>query len=505
MKFLGGVIAAAALGLILAASAGAAPKTHEVLVVGNNWDGTADVVDPRTFKKLIRLNIVPDKDERIAEIMMDPAAAGFFTGVNLLIGEGHNQYVDDAYTSHDGRYLYVSRPSFKDVVGIDLSTRKIVWRFQVDGYRSDHMGISPDGRTLLVSASTGNVVHAINTATGKEAWRFDSGDSPHENTFSEDGTRIFHASIGRVYTPTDDPPVENASKGARYFQIVDARTHKILRRVKMGELLAKAGYPNMSDAVRPMAIAPGEKRIYLQVSFLHGFVEYDVPGNRVLRVARLPVSEETQKMRRQDYILDSAHHGIAINPEGKKLCVAGTMSNYLAIVSRATFAYRIAARGERPYWVTNSGDGKYCFISFSGNDAIAAISYAKEKEVARIPVGDHPQRMRIGRIRCDYLGPRVDCVAPTISGLRVRRSKRRRYRLRARLSEPARVKIVIQRRKGGRWRTKRVLRNRRARKGVNRFRLGKLRKKGRYRVRVRATDAAGNVSKRRVKRFRIKR
>src|SRR5215208_2621401 len=154
----------AAVALLLASTAGAsAASTHEVLVVGNNWDGTADVVDPRTFKKLIRLNIVPDKDERIAEIMADPAAAGFFAGVNVLIGEGHDQYVDDAYTSHDGRYLYVSRPSFKDVVGIDLSTRKIVWRFQVDGYRSDHMGISPDGRTLLVSASTGNVVHALNT------------------------------------------------------------------------------------------------------------------------------------------------------------------------------------------------------------------------------------------------------------------------------------------------------------------------------------------------------
>jgi outer membrane protein assembly factor BamB len=75
----------------------------------------------------------------------------------------------------------VSRPSFKDVVAIDLATRKIAWRFQVDGYRSDHMAISPDGRTVPASASTGNVVHAIDTATGKEAWRFPSGDSPHEN------------------------------------------------------------------------------------------------------------------------------------------------------------------------------------------------------------------------------------------------------------------------------------------------------------------------------------
>ena len=127
------VTAIAALAL---APTAAAAATHPVLVVGNNWAGTADVVDPHTFQRLTRLNIIPDKDERMAEIMADPEAEGYFTGINLLIGEGHNQYVDDAFTSHDGRYLYVSRPSFKDVVAFDLSTRKIVWRFQVDGYRA---------------------------------------------------------------------------------------------------------------------------------------------------------------------------------------------------------------------------------------------------------------------------------------------------------------------------------------------------------------------------------
>ena len=158
----------------------------------------------------IRLNIIPDGEERLAEINSDPAAAGYFTGINLLIGEGNHQYVDDAFTSLDGRYLYVSRPSFKDVVAFDLATKQIVWRFQVDGYRSDHMAISPDGNTVLVSASTGNVVHAIDTATGKEAWRFESGDSPHENNYSADGNTIFHASIGLVYTPADEPALDSA-------------------------------------------------------------------------------------------------------------------------------------------------------------------------------------------------------------------------------------------------------------------------------------------------------
>ena len=73
------------------------------------------------------------------------------------------------------------------------------------------------------------------------------------------------------------------------------------------------------------------------------------------------------------------------------------MDDYAAIVTRNTFDYKlIQAAGEKPYWVTNSGDGRYCFISWSGSDRISAISYKLRKEVARVPVGDHPQRMRMG-------------------------------------------------------------------------------------------------------------
>jgi DNA-binding beta-propeller fold protein YncE len=489
--------AVAIAALAFAPGAAAAPPKHDVLVVGNNWDGTATVVDPRTFKPLTRLNIIPDADERKAEIMADPQAQGYFTGINLLIGEGHNQYVDDAFTSHDGRYLYVSRPSFKDVVAFDLSTRKIVWRFQVEGYRSDHMAISPDGRRLLVSASTANKVHVVDTATGKGVGEFASGDSPHENNYSRDGKRIFHASIGLVYTPADEPSMD-ASKGDRYFQVVDAKTNRILKRVDMGEKLEEAGYPDMSSAVRPMALSPDEKRVYLQISFFHGFVEYDLVHDKVLRVANLPISEEAKKLRRDQYVLDSAHHGIAMNPEGTKLCVAGTMSDYAAVVSRATFATRIAEHGEKPYWVTNSGDGRYCFVSFSGDDRVSVVSYAQEKEVASVPVGDHPQRMRMGVMRCDYIGPAVDCVAPRISRARVRRK-----RLRARISEPGLLRISVLRARRGHWARIRVVR-RRVRTGGNRFSIGRLPVAGRYHLRLRATDAAGNNSRTKRVRFRIR-
>ena len=389
-------------------AAGAAPasgkraKTRPILTVGNNWAGTADLVDPKRFKRLARIDIVPDLQQRLAEIRSDPARLAYFLAIRQAVGEGHDQFVDDAFTSPNGRLLYVSRPSLADVVAISLRTRRIVWRVRVEGYRSDHMAISRNGRRLLVSASTARKVHVIDTRAGRIVGSFESGDQPHENNFSKDGKRIFHASIGSVFTPTDDPLLDR-TKGDRWFEIVDARTLRVIKRIDMGAELAAAGYPNMSSAVRPMALSPDERFVYFQLSFLHGFVEYDLVAGRPTRIASLPLSEKAKTMRREEYLLDSAHHGLAINPSGRRLCVAGTMSDYAAIVSRRTFAYQLAAFGSKPYWATNSGDGRYCFVSFSGDDRVAAISYRTGRQVASIPVGDHPQRMRIGVIRRAFL------------------------------------------------------------------------------------------------------
>jgi hypothetical protein len=403
-------VLAASVALASASPAAAAPsQVAPVLFVGNNWDGTADVIkqggtpSKPTFARVARLNIIPDIDQRMAEILTDPVRLAYFLAIREFVGEGHDQYVDDMFSSKDGRLLVVSRPSLADVIGLDLNTGAIVWRFRVDGQRSDHMAMSPDGTRVAVSASTGNVVHILDTFTGQEVGRFPSGDSPHENNYSADGSRIFHASIGLVYTPADQPQFDS-TKGDRRFQIVDTATNQIVKQLDMGQKLAEAGYPDMSSAVRPMALSPDERFVYFQVSFFHGFAEYDFAQDRVTRVANLP--NEVPEMPRELYLLDSAHHGISMNPAGTRLCVAGTMSDYAAIVARDTFAYKQIHGGTKPYWSTNSADGRYCFVSWSGDDKISAISYKTGAEMAQVPVGDHPQRMRIGNVTRSWLQAR---------------------------------------------------------------------------------------------------
>jgi DNA-binding beta-propeller fold protein YncE len=384
--------------------AAAAPSLQEVMFVGNNWEGTVDVIKSSgTFAKLGRINVVPDKEQRLWEIYLNPVKLAFYLGIQAGPGEGHDQLVDDMYTTPDGSALVASRPSFADVVSIDLATGAVRWRFPVSGFRADHMAVSPDGTRVAVSASTSKTVHVLDITTGKQVGSFSTGDKPHENVFSGNGRYLWNMAIGNVETAMDDP-FWDWTKGDRHITVVDTTTFKIVKTIDMRARLDAFGRSDLSNAIRPAVFSPDESKLYFQVSFFNGLVEYDVATDKVTRVKTLPKNPNTTDDRTK-YVNDSRHHGLSISPDGSKLCVAGTMDDYVTVVNRSSLQEGTLVPAAKPYWATVSGDGLSCVISESEADQVSAISFATGKRVATVAVGDHPQRVRIGQLATGWTAP----------------------------------------------------------------------------------------------------
>lgn len=130
---------------------------RDVMFVGNNWSGTASIVDahdPMILKGGI--NLIPDKQQELNAIHWNPVKLFYFLAIRTGPGQGHDQFVDDMFSTPDGRFLAVSRPSFADVVWIDIAkavagrSDSIVVEQSINHYKQPCQGL-PSGKRFLVS------------------------------------------------------------------------------------------------------------------------------------------------------------------------------------------------------------------------------------------------------------------------------------------------------------------------------------------------------------------
>lgn len=387
----------AASSLLLAAALAATPTlttpanaagSHDVLVVGNAVAGTLSFVDASTLKNLGSFSVIPDLQQVFAgwnaaqwagyavanadEATVDPSVGG-------------TRYVDDFALSPDGTTVYVSRANLADVAAFDLVTHKELWTAPVDGIHADHLALSPDGTKVVVSATTSSDAQVYDAATGAQVGSFPTGTYPHQSTFTSDGKYLYNESIG----VTALPYVMNPLKGALQLEKVDASTLKVVKVWK---------FPY---GLRPFVIAPDGTTMYADLSYLNGFIKYDLNTGQTLATVKQPYSPAAAEEGYDSYPQNSAHHGIALSGDGTKLCDVGTIDDYTKIVDTGTFRTTATVdypAGSIPYWAANSADGAYCYVSLSAGNAVSVISYATGGEVARVPVGNFPQRERTASV-----------------------------------------------------------------------------------------------------------
>jgi len=349
-----------------------------VLAVGNSYDGTVDFIDAHTLRRLgPPLNVLPD-----GRTPRDPKQAALYP---IVIGrQGEYNYTQEIEFSPDGKTLYVSRGYLGDIAAFSVARRKLLWRVQLPDLRADHLAVSPDGRDVFASSLPGDSIYEVSTRTHQIVGSYAAGTWPHVIEFSPDGRYVYSGSLGDQLVPYGQ------YQGLHELVVVNART---LKRVRTYSFAA---------GVRPFAFASDGRELVVQLSYFNGFKVLNLKTGRIVRTVRLPLRGSARHLARQDYPNEAAHHGIAVS--GDTVCDAGTISNYVALVSLATGHLRkIINVGERPGEALTSLNGKFCFVTNRGptglnpphvraaaGDSVSAIDYLTGT-VRTIAVGRHPQ------------------------------------------------------------------------------------------------------------------
>lgn len=349
------------------------PARVPVVLVANAEGGTVSIVDAVAPRVLDTIDVVPDgRRGRLGTD--DPLQAT--VGQLLIEAAGGTNLAQDQDVSPDGRTLYVSRGHRGDVAAFDIASERLLWKVAVPGLRADHMTISPDGRRLYVSALTANKVVVIDTLARAIVARLTSGQWPHDNHLSADGTRLYNASIGTIVAPET---VRRALGKPYRLTVTDTRTLQIRRTY------------DLPAGIRPIVLARDERTMYAQFSHFHGIGQVDLTTGRVVRAVSLPVDAGVTE---DDYDFEAPHHGLAVSHDESLLCAAGRASDYVALVSTAALAPVANIEvGDAPGWAATGPDGRFCFVPNTRADTLSVISYAERREVARLAVGDGPKQI----------------------------------------------------------------------------------------------------------------
>lgn len=292
-----------------------------------------------------------------------------------VVGEieiGH--YMDYVAKSPDNRTLYVNRingdlPGSRapnvgvdgELIAIDPRTDEIQWRIDMDGM-THHMSVSKDGRHVFVPYYDTWWVAVVDVQKRQIIKKIWIGHGGHGSKVSHDGRRLYVGSMmNDMLTVIDTDKLE----------VIDAF--------------------HFRDAVRPFAFPKDESVIYVQQSWLHGFIVLD-PKTRAQRKVHLPdLGQEVPMPKSYPH---NVNHGIALNPPESELWAVGSALEFVAVYSHPDLEHVANIPvGKDPNAIVFSGDGRYAYVSNRRGDDLSVIDTTTYQEVKRIPLGKFPQRM----------------------------------------------------------------------------------------------------------------
>ncbi|MEX2261377.1 MAG: hypothetical protein WD696_05465 [Bryobacteraceae bacterium] len=281
-------------------------------------------------------------------------------------------------------HLYLSSNVKRDMVCLDLTTEKIVWRNNHARFPDSFM-VTPDGKTLYVPYRDEDFWLVLNAADGEVKAKIPVGRGENYT----DGWPI--GSIGPHNTWINPA-------GSRVYMQVLTLPYVFIADIGTNQIIGKVG--PFIKGVRPFTVTDDEKYVFANVDRLLGFEVGAVRdgnnwgGKMLHRVeARTPQSRLDQipnPPARKPHSTPS--HGVNIRPDQKEVWVVDGVYGYVYAYDVTAMPPRHVAsvalfedpkERPRPGWISFSLDSRYAYP-----DGGAVIDTQTKKVVARIPTSE---------------------------------------------------------------------------------------------------------------------
>ena len=292
--------------------------------------------------------------------LIDPAThtiVGEITGVPINHG---------AAAAPDASRFYFSSEAEQTLHVVDGTSLQVTKKIPLTG-RPNNISISKDGRRVYVGiVSSPGAVDVIDTTTLERVKSIPTKGGIHNVYVTPDGAHVVAGSIaGRVMT------------------VIDQKTEEPL-------------WTLFEEGVRPMAFETNPdgstKRLFVQISNLHGFAIVDFAQRKEVGRVELPNDVPAERVDKGPFN-GAPSHGLGVAPDGRTLWVTSRPNARVYVYSLPDLKLMGSVDlGGRPDWVTFTPDSRQIYIATENNDSVVVIDVAARKEIARVTVGSAPKR-----------------------------------------------------------------------------------------------------------------
>lgn len=302
--------------------------------------------------------------------------------------------------------VYVTNSAGDNITIIDPSSNRVAGEIKVS--RNPH-GIvpSPDKSRFYVSSEGDNVLDVVDRKSGKVLRRVPLGTRPNNLAITPDGRRVYVCIRQESWVDVVDTAslekVKSIPVGQYPHNVYPSPDGRQMIATSMGDkkltfINVKTEQPEFSIATegvpRPVAIESSPdhaiRRLFVQLSSLHGFEVIDYASRKVVKKVLLPEAPPDAK----PLIPLTFSHGMAITPDGRSLWVTSLLNNSVSVFSLPELKLlSTISVGKGPDWLTFLPDGSRCYLSNAGSDSVSVIDVASRKELTRIAVGKMPKRL----------------------------------------------------------------------------------------------------------------